>query len=98
MIKINGHDSGKSSSNVLWSKIKEALNDASFDLRTFSGLSRDLEVRREIIEETVRQHNQEIRFSGVRAKNGEPLFTLASRPKNWRERVSRVRHIFASIG
>jgi hypothetical protein len=82
---------------VLWPRVREALVDPRFELRSVSGLSRDLNISDWAVRRVVAAHRDELRFSSVRAEDGGSLFTLAEHPKSWRERLSEIRFIAASL-
>jgi hypothetical protein len=74
-----------------------ALADPRYDMRSFDGLAVAVGAAPRDVSKSVGRHRHEVRFSPVRTRTGERLLTLRSRPRNWCERVSEVRHILASL-
>jgi hypothetical protein len=92
------HMNGHATADVPWPKIAAALADPRFDLRSYGGLAVELHVDPDDIRNAVQRYRHEVRFSPVTTKDGRPLMALRSKPKNWRERISEIRHILASLG
>jgi hypothetical protein len=94
----NGVSNGSPGPERLWPQIERALTDPKFDLRSYIGISTALGAGVEDVKRAVSDNRDAVRFSGlIRDRRGEPLFTLATRPKSWRERVSEVRSLFANL-
>jgi len=93
-----GYGNGGAALEKLWSQIETALNDPRFDLRSYGGVSKALGAGLQDVKQAITANRHAVRFSKlIRDKGGEPLFTLATRPKSWRERLSEVRSLFANL-
>lgn len=77
------------------SAIMHALMNSSGGFYTLEGLASALRVdKREVAAELRR--SQAYRLSRAADRDGQPLYTLASRPVTWRERLAAVRSYLAS--
>jgi hypothetical protein len=89
---------GFSTDSSLWSDVKRALSDRRFDLRTYKGISKEIGANPIDVEQAVKANCREIRFSErLRGEKDAPLFTLATRPKSWREKLSEIRQLFVDL-
>ena len=91
------NDVHSASDDGLWLRVKDALASPKFDFRTYSGIARSLNVSIKDVTEEILKHKDEVRFSIVRTRAGDELFTLATRPKSWRERLSEMRYILKAV-
>ena len=76
-----------------WRKVHEALKDSRWDFRTIGGISRQTGLERDRVMELIGQNRPQVRQTVSRKR--EALYTLASRPRKFREIMADLQR-FAS--
>lgn len=76
-----------------WKRVREALEDRTWDFRTIAGISRQTGLDPDEIKKILEEHRSEIRFALSRDR--ETIYTLNSRPMKAREVISDLQ-AFAS--
>lgn len=73
-----------------------ALSDSRYEFRTIDGIAKATGLHHDEVMDSIKSLGDKVRISDVTDSKGQLLYTLASRSKTLRERVSEVRSFMAA--
>src|SRR5436305_13686789 len=76
-------------------RVRRALSDPQWDLRTIESIVRDTELPSEQVEHVLAE-NQDVFRQSYLTHEGKPLYTLREKPESLRERYAELRDFIAS--
>lgn len=92
--KVKKRQSESVGSEVLYQRIKGALENPNFKFRTINGVVREARVSPEVVERVMHEHSGEIVKLFRRGENGEALYTTRS---HYKKKASTTEKIIGAV-